>query len=187
MTIPPRLAPLLAQFDYAWERLTQRLEGLTDAEYFWEPVAGCWTVRPRAACRTSAMLGGGAWVQELELPDPQPAPFTTIAWRVTHLAAWITIRADYTSGTKAMHWNTDDVPGSAEAGRVALATAGEQWRAALTSADDAALDQIGRSANPWGLDPTLPFLDIAWWVNQEALHHGGEIALLRDLYQAWPR
>jgi hypothetical protein len=33
----------------------------------------------------------------------------------------------------------------------------------------------------------LPFLDIAWWVNQEALHHGGEIALLRDLYRAWPR
>jgi len=23
-----------------------------------------------------------------------------------------------------------------------------------------------------------------WWVNQEILHHGAEIALLRDLYRA---
>ena len=28
------------------------------------------------------------------------------------------------------------------------------------------------------------FIDIVWWVNQEVLHHGGEIALLRDLYRA---
>ena len=41
-----------------------------------------------------------------------------------------------------------------------------------------------RAAQPY---PTLPFLDIAWWVNQETLHHGGEIALLRDLYRAQPR
>jgi hypothetical protein len=34
------LAPLLTQFDYTWERLLTRLEGLTDDEYFWEPVSG---------------------------------------------------------------------------------------------------------------------------------------------------
>ncbi|MEI5036381.1 hypothetical protein RB201_38110 [Streptomyces sp. S1A(2023)] len=27
-------------------------------------------------------------------------------------------------------------------------------------------------------------VDIVWWVNQEVLHHGAEIALLRDLYRA---
>jgi hypothetical protein len=57
----------------------------------------------------------------------------------------------------------------------------------LVEATDADLDQAGRSQFPWGLDPELPLLDIIWWVNQEALHHGGEIALLRDLYRAWPR
>ena len=35
-----------------------------------------------------------------------------------------------------------------------------------------------------GSDPEEPFIDIAWWVNQEVLHHGAEIALLRDLYRA---
>ena len=72
----------------------------------------------------------------------------------------------------------------ADDARAALVAAGAHWHEGLTSADDAALDQVGRSSMPWGLDPTRPYLDICWWVNQELLHHGGEIALLRDLYRA---
>jgi hypothetical protein len=56
MATPPRLAPLLAQFDFARERLAARLTGpagdsgngvhiaiagLTDDEYLWEPVPAC--------------------------------------------------------------------------------------------------------------------------------------------------
>lgn len=52
------------------------------------------------------------------------------------------------------------------------------------SADaDAALDMIGRSTYPDGGDAEMPFIDLVWWVNQEPLHHGAEIALLRDLYR----
>jgi hypothetical protein len=42
---------------------------------------------------------------------------------------------------------------------------------------------VGRSTYPNGSDPDDPFLHTAWWVNQELLHHGAEIALLRDLYR----
>lgn len=56
--------------------------------------------------------------------------------------------------------------------------------AALIAADDAALDTVGWSDYPNGSDPEDPFLDTVWWVNQEVLHHGAEIALLRDLYGA---
>src|SRR5438034_698143 len=35
---------LLVQMDEAYERLRRRLEALTEDEYFWEPVPGCWTV-----------------------------------------------------------------------------------------------------------------------------------------------
>ena len=31
-------------------------------------------------------------------------------------------------------------------------------------------------------DAEEPFIEVVWWVNQEVLHHGAEIALLRDLY-----
>ena len=40
---------LVDQFDWHWTRhLRPRLDGLTDEEYLWEPVAGAWSVRPRA-------------------------------------------------------------------------------------------------------------------------------------------
>ena len=32
---------LITAFDYVWARLTGGLTGLTDEDYFWEPVAGC--------------------------------------------------------------------------------------------------------------------------------------------------
>lgn len=57
------------------------------------------------------------------------------------------------------------------------------WREALLAADDAALDKIGHCTYPHGGDPEEPFIDVIWWVNQELLHHGAEIALLRDLYR----
>ena len=52
---------------------------------------------------------------------------------------------------------------------------------------DADLDAIGRSAYPDGLDPTLPLLDIVWWVNEELLEHAAEIWYVRDLYLAVQR
>lgn len=76
---PPRLVPLLAQFDFARTRLSGRMAGpvtdsgdgtdtevgpMTDAEYLWEPVPDCWSVRRRAdgpGPRTTALAGAGDW------------------------------------------------------------------------------------------------------------------------------
>jgi hypothetical protein len=66
----------------------------------------------------------------------------------------------------------------------AFGVGAEAWRAVLAGADDAVLDMVGRSTYPYGSDPEDPFIDTVWWVNQELLHHGAEIALLRDLYRA---
>jgi len=76
------------------------------------------------------------------------------------------------------------VSGDAVAGLDGLAAAIAAWRAALLATDDNALDTIGHSSYPDGSDAEEPFLEIVWWVNQEVLHHGAEIALLRDLYRA---
>ncbi|MDQ2845425.1 MAG: DinB family protein [Actinomycetota bacterium] len=155
MSTPSRLVPLLAQYDWACERLVNRLEGpagdsgdgehieipaITDDEYRWEPVRNSWTVRPRAdgpGPGATVLAGTGEWGRDGGRPHPWPPPITTIA-----------------------------------------------WRAALVAADDAALDTVGWSSYPNGSDPEDPFLDTVWWVNQEVLHHGAEIALLRDLYGA---
>jgi hypothetical protein len=40
-------ALLVGQLAFYWDvHLRPRLEGLTDEEYFWEPVEGCWSLRP---------------------------------------------------------------------------------------------------------------------------------------------
>ncbi|WP_431045710.1 hypothetical protein ACQUSR_29495 [Streptomyces sp. P1-3] len=108
--VPPRLIPLLERFDFACQRLADRMAGpamdsgdgaetevsrMTDEEYFWEPV-----------------------------------------------------------------------------------------QKALLSVEDSALDTVGYCTYPHGSDADEPLIDIVWWVNQEVLHHGAEIALMRDLYFA---
>ena len=60
------------QLSWHWEnQLRPRLAGLTDEEYFWEPVPGMWSVR-------SGRI-------DFAYPEPIPAPVTTIAWRIGHL------------------------------------------------------------------------------------------------------
>jgi hypothetical protein len=93
-------------------------------------------------------------------------------------------RADYTIGTHSLTRAAYRHSGDVAAALDAFGAAADHWRTALTSADDAALDEVGRSSYPDGSDPDQPFIEIAWWVNQELLHHGAEIALLRDLYGA---
>src|SRR5436189_291902 len=70
---------LITAFDYVWGRLTERLGRLTDEEYFWEPVPGCWSLRQDGQGRWRLDGGGGGG------PAPDPAPVTTIAWRLGHL------------------------------------------------------------------------------------------------------
>lgn len=70
---------LITTFGYIWARLVGRLGGLSDEEYFWEPVSGCWSLRQDNEGRWR--LGGGGCGG----PAPDPAPVTTIAWRLGHL------------------------------------------------------------------------------------------------------
>ena len=109
---------------------------------------------------------------------------TTVAWRLSHLTEMLALRAEYTSGGHER--DRDDIAAHPDAAGAVAAfeDAAAAWRSALTTADDAALDTVGHSSYPYGSDAQDPFLEIVWWVNQEVLHHGAEIALLRDLYRA---
>lgn len=98
----------------------------------------------------------------------------------------LTLRADHTCGSRALTRDGYRTPGEAAGAVTAFETASAAWREALLTADDTALDTVGYSTYPNGSDAEDPFLDIVWWVNQEVLHHGAEIALLRDLYRSRP-
>ena len=202
MDIPPRLAPLLEQYDWGCLRLINRMTGpeadsgngspvpvppLTTAEYLWEPVRGAWSVRRRAegpGPRATWLVGGGDWGRDgYRDAEPYPPPFTTIAWRLSHLSEMLALRADYTAGSRSLTKDGYLTSGDADTAIASFAQAVEAWRDTLLRCDDAALDTVGYSSYPYGSDTGDMFIDIVWWVNQEVLHHGGEIALLRDLYR----
>ncbi|GGX80448.1 DinB family protein [Streptomyces fructofermentans] len=201
--IPPRLVPLLEQYDFACERLTGRMAGpvmdsgdgsetpvgpMTDDEYLWEPVPDCWSVRRRTdgpGARATLLTGTGDWGRDAAShPHPFPPPFTTIAWRLSHLGEMLSLRADHTVGERRATREGHPVSGDAATAVAAFEADAAAWRKALLSADEAALDTVGHSTYPYGSDAEDPFVDIVWWVNQEVLHHGAEIALIRDLYRA---
>jgi hypothetical protein len=205
MRMPARLVPLLEQFDWACGRLLNRLTGpvgdsgdgsaveippLTDAEYLWEPVPGCWSIRRRSfgpGERATLLVGAGEWGRDAAgSPHPWPPPFATLAWRLGHLSEMLALRAEYTNGAHSATRDTYAFPGDAAGGLKAFQDGSAAWRFALQAADEKALDTVGHSQYPYGSDPETPFLEVVWWVNQEVLHHGAEIALLRDLWRDLP-
>lgn len=177
-----RLGLLLDQYDTSYAMLRDRLNGLSDAEYFWEPTPGCWSVRRRAETQIS-VIGKGDWVFEDERGEPQPAPFTTLAWRLCHIVSGQMMRCDYTFGAKALAWNDIEFPGNATDAITFLERSHQAWRTGLATLTDADLDVVGLSSFPYGLDPQVPFGPLLWWTNRDLIHHGGEIGLLRDLWQ----
>jgi hypothetical protein len=175
--VPSRLAPFLAQWDYVTGVLFERLDGLTDEEYLWEPAPSTWTVRQGPDGRPVPDVE--AWA-----PNADAAPPRTIAWSVGHLGTGVFERADYLVGSHSLKSGDLEWPRSAEAGIAAMRKGLDAWRNGLEQMTDEDLDTVGRSANPGGLDLTLPLIEIVWWVNKELVWHSAEIWYVRDLYGA---
>ena len=174
--IPARLAPFLAQWDYFAGVLFDRLDGLTDEEFLWEPAGRVLTVRLEDGRPKPDALG-------ME-PTGDANPPRTIAWSIGHLGAGTWERADYLVGEHRLQPGELTWPMTAAEGIGFLREGLDRWRSGLSTMTDADLDTVGRSAFPWGLDPELPLIEIVWWVNKELIYHASEIWLLRDLYEA---
>jgi hypothetical protein len=160
---------LAEQLDFHWRnQLRPRLDGLTDDEYFWQPVSGCWTVH----------TDGGI---DFAYPPPQPEPFTTIAWRMAHVIVGVFAMrnhshfggppADYTSWTYA----TDAATALRQ-----LDQTYRTWIDGVRGLDEEALQRPCGAAE--GDYADYPVIDLVLHIHREAIHHGAEIACLRDLY-----
>src|SRR5688500_5415331 len=89
-------ALLSTQLAEAFERLRSTVDTLTDEEFLWEPVPGCWTVRRGVDGRWSADYP--------DFPHPDPAPFTTIGWRLVHVAESKLMYHEYAFGAARLVW-----------------------------------------------------------------------------------
>jgi hypothetical protein len=166
---------LLGLSEYVFNRTRRRLEGLTDDEYLWEPVAGCWSVR----------VGSGENLAVDLEPGVQQGSFTTIAWRTWHLILcygaarneiWLRGSDDGAEEARCL-------PQATAAGAVgALDAANQWWQALLEGLTEAGLaDDLGPIAGPYSQSSRGSFV-----LHQldEQIHHGAEIGVLRDLHAA---
>lgn len=164
---------LIDQIDFAWEYMFMpRMNGLTDEEYLWEPVADVWTVHPGT--------GGEAPTVDPQL-NADPAPFTTIAWRMWHMTGFFTNR--WVSHFGNEETDSRDVPGAitAQDGLNALTSAYQRWLDALRSMPVEKLGEAcGQAEHHY---PEKPFATLVLHINREFIHHAAECNLIRDLYR----
>jgi hypothetical protein len=170
---------LITAFDYVWARLGDRISDLTDDEYFWEPVTGCWSLRQDRDGRWHLDGGGGGG------PAPDPAPVTTIAWRLGHLGGMaVGGFANRRFGDAQLTIEQIDFPPRASAVPGFLNEQYQAWRTGLTSLSPAEWSApLGPSWGPYADTSTI---DLALHVLDEVSHHGAEVGLLRDLYPHRP-
>ena len=184
---PPRdlVHRLHEQLEWHWQgHARPRLEGLTDEEYLWRPVADAWTVRPRAEeppPTVNHRAGAGEWQVDYGFPEPSPAPVTTIAWRLAHLVVGVFGARNHShfDGPPA-DYDSWDYPGTAAGALAQLDEAYAAWSAGVRALSEEELwQQVGEAEGPWW---TEPMITLVLHINREAIHHLAEVALLRDLW-----
>jgi hypothetical protein len=174
------------QLDWHWEhQLRPRLDGLTDEEYLWEPVPGSWSLRPRTDARTEMAAGAGDTVADFVHPEPTPAPFTTIAWRMAHISIGIFgERVANHFGGPPVSYPSTDWPLTAAGGLALLDEHHDRWVAGVRALDaDALAAACGTAEGPFA---DYPMAALVLHINREVIHHGAEICLIRDLFANTP-
>jgi DinB superfamily len=172
------------QLDFHYRFLFRaRLAGLTDEEYFWEPAPGSWSVRPRVEATTSHAAGSGPLVLDFAWPDPDPAPITTIAWRLAHvIVGCFAVRTGNHFGGEPTDYDRWTYAATAGEALAQLDAAYDAWSAGVAELGEAGLARpVGPAEGPWA---ESPYADLVLHINRELIHHGAEICLLRDLYRA---
>nr|WP_260937323.1 DinB family protein [Mycolicibacterium llatzerense] len=160
---------LADQLDWHWQhQLRPRLEGLTDDEYFWQPVPGCWTLHPDGSI-------------DFSYPPPQPEPFTTIAWRLAHVIVGVLAMRNHSHfGGPPADYQSWPYALDAHTALDQLDAAYANWIAGVRGLDDAALAQpCGPAEGPYA---DFSMATLVLHINREVIHHGAEIACIRDLY-----
>ncbi len=167
----PAAEVLLLEWESSARRLDERCRGLADAEYLWCPVRDCWSIEP-------VPDGSGRWTYPYEFAPAPPAPLTTIAWRLVHITAGNRIYWEHAFGPGVRSFPDLDVPPTAEHALLDWRTSREPVSRWLATADDVALQQ----PRPSHLGEPLTALEVVRILIDEQVHHGAEVALLRDLY-----
>lgn len=175
---------LLLRDQLAWHwtgQLRDRLDGLTDDEYFWEPAPGCWSVRQRGTGTAPVQAGSGAMTIDFAMPQPDPPPFTTIAWRLGHVIVGVlAVRNAAHFGCAPTDYPSFEYAATAAEALAQLDAEYATWLAGVESLGETGLARpCGDAEGPYG---ERPMAALVLHINRELIHHLAEVCLLRDLY-----
>jgi hypothetical protein len=171
---------LLEQLTWHWSAQARpRLDGLTDDEYFFAPVPGCWSVRPAGVRGPGQPWGSGPMRIDFAYPPPEPAPVTTIAWRLGHIVVGVfgERNARYFGGPP-IGYDTYAYPATAAESLRDLDDGYRRWVAGVSGLS---VDGLLANCREPGYEAD-PMLSLVLHIHREAIHHLAEIALLRDLW-----
>jgi hypothetical protein len=175
-------AELLDQLEWHWQhQLRPRLDGLTDAEYFWQPAPGCWNISRRGESTAPISAGAGEFTMDYAMPPNDPEPVTTIAWRLAHIIVGVFgMRNASHFAAPPASYDTFEYAGTADE---ALRQLDEVHAAWVKGVRGLGADRLVLPCGP----AEAPFQEssmagLVLHIHREAIHHGAEICLLRDLY-----
>lgn len=177
---------LLDQIEEHWrDQVRPRLDGLTDAEYLFDPTAdqSAWTVHPRRDDLPEGHIqaGRGDTLIDFAFPEPDPTPFTTIAWRLGHVIVGVLAARshDHFDGPEAdyMSW---DYAATADEALAQLDREMQRWLEGVRGWSEEDLARpCGESEGPWAERSRA---DLVAHISRELIHHLAEVSLLRDLF-----
>lgn len=170
------------QIDWHWtHQVRPRLEGLTDDEYRWEPVPDAWSVRPRGTGTAPIQAGSGAMTIDFAFPEPDPPPFTTIAWRLGHVIVGVlAMRNASHFGRPPTDYDSFDYAETAQGALAQLDVEYATWLAGVESLGEEGLNRpCGEAEGPFAEDSLAR---LVLHIHRELIHHLSEVCLLRDLY-----
>ena len=164
---------LVEQMEFHWRyHILDRMTGLSDEEYLWAPVAEVWTIH-------AGEHGGKPTIDPNVYADP--APFTTIAWRMHHMTEVFTRRWVNHFGDPKSDEMEAPVTLSANEAIENLTFAYERWKNALLEMPE---DRLGEPCGPAeGPFAEHPFVTLVLHLSREYIHHASECCLIRDLYR----
>jgi hypothetical protein len=172
---------LREQWEAHWNpQLRARLDGLTDDEYFWSPVPDAWSVWPRGSSAAPMQAGAGEFTIDFGIPEPIPAPFTTIAWRLGHVIVGVLAARNATHfGAPAASYESWEYAGNATTAMSQLEAQLEVWLAGVRGLGEDGLFDVVGPREPY---PEASMADLVLHIQRELIHHLSEVCLLRDLY-----
>ncbi|MFV9634338.1 DinB family protein [Mycobacterium neumannii] len=170
MSTTARITDELAeQTDFHWTNfLRPRFQGLTDDEYFWQPVPDCWTVHADGSI-------------DFDYPEPIPAPFTTIAWRLAHVIVGVFAMRNHSHfGAPYADYQSWQYATDAATALRQLDEQYQSWIGGVRGLSEEDLNRpCGSAEGPYA---DHPLIALVLHINREFIHHCAEIACIRDLY-----